>query len=298
MSPYLHSNGLNLYAMFYEVRRRLAEVSASYWVDLELFNWLNQGQIDIATKSRCLKKNVTVTTVASTQEYDLKDNSFADIIDVSEDGVSFKVAGSNWNRLYYTTKYKLNKNYPSWRSTAAGVPTDYYYDKASKTIGLYPKPNTSNTGAYLLVEGVYLPKILAAGTASAGSSTTMGMAAGSSTQGYPAETADYYNGLWIEIYSGTGAGEKAQITDYAGGTLTVAFTSTPDTTSVYGMLPEIPESAHHLMILYALGRAWSKGGIRTTLGESFMQQYYAELGQFIGEHLETDDEEIVRDTYR
>jgi len=298
--PQIHSKALNFYAMFYEVRRKLAEVTAAFFTDLEVYSWLNQGQIDIATKSRCLKKNVTVTT-DSNQEYDLKTstNSFGDIIDISEDGVSFKKNGTSWDMLSYTTKWRLNREQPSWRGVSSGTPNEYYYDKVSKTIGLYPKPNSSNQGAYLLIEGVHLPKILNAGTASTGAATTLTLATGSSTVPYPSTTADYYNNLYMEIYGGTGAGNIAKITDYDGaGKCTIDFTTTPDTTSVYGMIPKIPESMHHLMILYALGNLWKKGGIRVQLGDAILQQYYQELAMAIGDYLETDDEDLIKDSYR
>jgi hypothetical protein len=64
------------------------------------------------------------------------------------------------------------------------------------------------------------------------------------------------------------------------------------------MVPQIPSSVHYLMSLYALGHLWSKGGSRTQLGISYLRRYYDELNQFIGEYIENDDEEIIRDTYR
>ena len=302
MSPYIHSQGLNFYAQFLEVRRRLAEVSASFWVDLELYNWLNQAQQDIAMKARCLKKAVTVTTTSGTQEYDLKTstNAFQDIIDISEDGVSFKIGGTSWDNLKYTTKAKLNIDQPNWRSASSGTPMNYYYDKASKTIGLYPKPNASNAGAYLLIEGIYMPRILNAGLASAGDATTLTLATGSATQPYGSTVDDYYNGLYMELYSGIGIGERALITDYVGSTkvCTVNFTTTPTTASYYGMVSELPETAHNLMVTYALGKCWMKGGIRTQLGMAHMQQYYQELNQFIDAYNESDDESIIREAYR
>lgn len=298
MSPFIHSAGLNFYAQFYEVRRRLAEVSAAYWTDLELYNWLNQAQYDIAVKSRCLQKEVTVTTVEDQQEYDLKDNSFSDIIDISEDGVYFYTNGSAYTPLTRKSKGQLSREFHGWQGVSASVPQYYYYNKSSQTIGLYPKPNSSNEGDYLFINGYYKPKVLHAGTAAAGSATTLTLAAGSSTAHYPSAVADYYNGLYMEIYSGTGVGEKAEITDYASSVCTVNFTSTPSTDSIYGMMPEIPAEMHPLMPLYTLGRAWGKGGIRKKLGDSFMQQYYQELGLSILDFQEDADSIIVKDSYR
>lgn len=298
--PQLHDAGVNFYSQFYEVRRKLNEITASYWTDLEIYSWLNQGQLHIARKSKCLKKTVTVTTVSGTQEYDLKDNSFADIMDISEDGVYFYQGGTTYNKLDYTTKWKLDRGSSGWRSVGSSTPTEFYYDKASKTIGLYPKPNSSNAGAYLFVGGYYKPAALNAGLAAAGSGTTLTLATGSSTVPYPNPANDYYNGLYMEIYAGTGAGDKAEITDYVGSTrvCTVNFTSTPDITSVYGMLPQIPEEAHYLMPLYAFAKAYEKGGSRTTLANNYWAQYNDGLLMFIGETLEEEDEELIRESYR
>jgi len=50
------------------------------------------------------------------------------------------------------------------------------------------------------------------------------------------EVTDYYNGLFVEIYSGTGSGQVRKITDYVGTTATVAtWDVTPDATSLYNI---------------------------------------------------------------
>lgn len=297
--PQKHSIGENLYSLFYTVRRRLSETTAGYWSDLEIYAELNRGQQHIAKVSKCLTKTVTVTTVSGTQEYDLKDEEFSDIIDISEDGVWFYQNGTAYNSLTFKTVKDLNREFPGWKGVAASVPKYYYYNKSSKTIGLYPKPNATNAGAYLFVDGSYKPKILNAGTAAAGAATTLTLATGSSTVPYPNPLADYYNGLYMEIYGGTTAsGERAKITDYAASVCTIAFATTPTTSSVYGMVPEIPEEAHYLMELYALWKLWPKGGSRTLLGEKYKAEYFQGLGEFIGDYIEDDDEFIVKDSYR
>jgi len=298
--PQLHSTNLNLYHIFYAVRRRLSEVTAAYWVDLEVYAAINKGLLDVASKSKCLKKKVTVTTVASTQEYDLNDNSFGDIIDISDDGVSFKINGSTYLPLKFTTRKELSLKTPGWRSVAASTPQKYYYDKPSKTVGLYPKPNSSNVGAYLDIFGYYRPRILHAGTAAAGTATALTLAAGSATVQVPSAVDDYYNGLYMEIYDGTGEGEIAEITDYVGSTrvCTVNFTTTPDATSIYGMVPEIPQEAHELLEPYALWKLLLKGGSRTVLAQQYRDEYYTGLAAFMGNFTENDDEMLIRDSYR
>lgn len=297
-----HTISRNLYEMFYSVRSKLLETSSSRWLDLEIYGWLNEGQQLIARKSKCLEKEVAVTTTEGTREYDLRTttNPFADIIDISEAGVNYDVnADTASNRdLIYKSIPSLNREFQGWRGVSNSIPQYYYYKKASKTIGLYPEPDDSNDGLYLHVNGYYLPKILNAGTAKAGTTTTLTLADGSSTVPYSSTTADYYNNLYIEIYGGTGAGESAKITDYDGaGKCTVDFSTTPDTTSVYGMVPEIPEDACYLMVLYAMWQALEKGGSRTVLAKEYKQDFWNGLGLFMDETNE-DNEEIIKDSYR
>jgi len=302
--PQLHSESRNLYELFYSVRRKLSEITAGYWTDLEIYGWLNKGQSYIARKAKCLEKEVAVTTSEGTREYDLRTttNPFADIIDISESGVNYDVNGSTSNNdtLDYKPIWALNKEFPGWRSAPNSIPRYYYYRKHSKTIGLYPEPNASNAGLYLHVNGYHFPKILHAGTASSGSTTTFVMPAGSATAPYPSPNDDYYNGLYVEIYSGTGAGQKLLITDYDASirTLTFATATAPDSSSIYGMVPEVPPEAHHLMELYALWKALGKGGSRVTLANNYRSEFFDGLGIFIGEEIEEDDEVLVKDSYR
>ena len=249
-----------------------------------------------------MEKEVAITTVEGQREYDLRTNSFADIIDISEAGVNFDVNGdaSNNRELIYKPIWALNKEFSGWRGVSNSIPQYYYYRKGKKTIGLYPEPNSSNEGAYLHVNGYHFPKVLNAGTAAAGSATSLTLATGSSTVPYPSPENDYYNNLYIEIYSGTGAGEKSKITDYVGATrvCTVSFTATIDTTSVYGMVPEVNPEAHYLMELFAIAKAFEKGGSRTQLANNYMKQFYEGLGLFIGETIEENDELLMKDSYR
>lgn len=300
--PQRHTILRNLYEMFYSVRSKLIELTASKWTDLEIYGWLNEGQQLIARKSLCLEKEVAITTVEGTREYDLKTttNSFADIIDISESGVNYDVNGDTANNrdLIYKSISSLNREFQGWRGVSNSIPQYYYYKKASKTIGLYPEPDDSNDGLYLHVNGYYLPKILNAGTAKAGTTTTLTLADGSSTVPYSSTIADYYNNLYIEIYGGTGAGESAKITDYDGaGKCTVDFTTTPDATSVYGMVPEINEDACYLMVLYAMWKANMKGGSRSQLGNLYKEEFYSGLGLFMDE-VNEDNEEIIKESYR
>jgi len=69
------------------------------------------------------------------------------------------------------------------------------------------------------------------GTAQAGAATTVTLATGASA------VDDFYNGMCVEILSGSGVGEEKTITDYNGSTkvatVDTAWTTNPDSASVY-----------------------------------------------------------------
>lgn len=73
-------------------------------------------------------------------------------------------------------------------------------------------------------------------TAQAGASTTITLAAGSSA------VTDFYKGLLIHVYGGTGAGQARYITAYNGSTkvatVDAAWATNPDATSTYGLWAE------------------------------------------------------------
>lgn len=297
-----HSPSTNLYSMLISVQKKLNDTSAKYWSVLEILNWLNEGQLYVARKAKCLEKEVAVTTTEGTREYDLKTttNPFSDIMDISESGVNFDVNGTDNQELEYKPIWALNKEFQGWRSVANSIPQYYYYKKASKTIGLYPEPNASNAGLYLHINGYYKPKVLIAGTASSGSTTTLVMPAGTSTLPYPNPVDDYYNNLYVEIYSGTGAGQKLKITDYTASlrTLTFATATSPDSSSTFGLCPEIEEEAQNLMYLWAMAKALEKGSSRVALSDRYFKQFFDGLSLFMGETVEADSEILIKDSYR
>jgi hypothetical protein len=74
------------------------------------------------------------------------------------------------------------------------------------------------------------------GTAQGATSTTIQLSTAAST------TDDVYNSMTVYISSGTGSGQIKVITDYVGSTKTAtvsAWTTTPDNTSVYEVMPAI-----------------------------------------------------------
>jgi hypothetical protein len=87
------------------------------------------------------------------------------------------------------------------------------------------------------------------GTATAGAADTITLA----TAPAPEIRDDYYNLCYMRLKAGTGAGERAQITDYDGSGLvtTVDFATTPDNTSVYATESELPEGHNEIVAMGA-----------------------------------------------
>ena len=77
---------------------------------------------------------------------------------------------------------------------------------------------------------------------------------------YPRRTDDYYNGVYLEVVSGTGVGTIAEITDYVASTRAATVAGTFGTDSVYGTISVLPEEAHAVVVLEAAMLALVKPG--------------------------------------
>jgi len=91
------------------------------------------------------------------------------------------------------------------------------------------------------------------GTAQAGTSTSITLKSSSSS------TDDYFNGLYITITGGTGAGQIRIITDYVGSTKVAtvdrAWTTTPNSSSTYSITSWTTESVNQYVNAQPQGRA-------------------------------------------
>jgi len=91
------------------------------------------------------------------------------------------------------------------------------------------------------------------GTAQAGTSTSITLKSSSSS------TDDYFNGLYITITGGTGAGQIRVITDYVGSTKVAtvdrAWTTTPNSSSTYSITSWTTESVNQYVNAQPQGRA-------------------------------------------
>lgn len=127
------------------IRKRLGETTASFWSDPELNSWINDGCTDIAFRSKCLKGNSYFTTVAGTGEYAMSTLiSTVTVLSINE--VYYNQNGTTWQKLEATSRTKLDIEHPTWKSTDAGIPLQYYFEREEDLLGLFYKPDSSNAG--------------------------------------------------------------------------------------------------------------------------------------------------------
>ena len=94
------------------------------------------------------------------------------------------------------------------------------------------------------------------GTAAAGSTTTITFDStpngGTATVSVP-KLNDYYNGVYFDIYYGTGSPQTLLITDYNGSTkvATFATATAPDTTSLYALKYDLPNEVDQCIVFQA-----------------------------------------------
>ena len=91
---------------------------------------------------------------------------------------------------------------------------------------------------------------------------------------------DYYNGMAMTIIQGTGIGQTRTINDYVGSTRTFtvdeAWTTTPDTTSVFYVVCPVPEDHHHLVPV----RAALAGAVKNrNRQQELAREYYGSPGR-------------------
>lgn len=121
-------------------------------------------------------------------------------------------------------------------------------------------PNATAGTAMAMRYNSHLANTLFKGTATGGSTTNLTATALSYGMNLEEET-DYYRGLKLRIVSGTGAGQTRKIQSYAFAsgvatfTLASAWSTTPDSTSVFASICPVPEGPiTELLVKMALAR--------------------------------------------
>jgi len=153
-----------------------------------------------------------------------------------------------WANLFAVRDH--GKGAPSYRE---GESAEVFGAVVDTTAALADPPNTTapaaGTGLFdlspfgalcLYWRPTAAAELVLAGTADSGGADTIVLANDAS------DVDNAYNGLWIAIVAGTGAGQRALILDYDGGTLEVtidgAWDTQPDNTSEYEIRASFPAS--------------------------------------------------------
>lgn len=123
---------------------RLSEPTASYWTEGERYDWLNQGQVDVANKLKCLQAEGKLTTVDGTYSYDT-DNISSDLLTFLWAKI-YDSGTTNWLDLTYKDDKWLDRHHPGWRNASSGTPQWYWHDKVSHTVYMHPKPSSVYEG--------------------------------------------------------------------------------------------------------------------------------------------------------
>lgn len=100
---------------------------------------INNGVLDVATYSCCLKANKKFTVTAEQQEYVLS-TVLGDYLTPDKPGLWWS-NGTDFKQLNPRTLHWLDKNRPNWRSLTSASPQDYTIDGDVLTI--IPKPDTT-----------------------------------------------------------------------------------------------------------------------------------------------------------
>lgn len=137
----------------------------SVWSDTQLLQWLNDGTIDIVTRTKCLEGSETITILQNTEEYTVT-------------GPYLSIIRVVYNDTFKGKKKKLDLMDEIGRTKE--LEPSYYYEISGK-VGIYPSlsimtdanlaigstnTNVSSAGfAYVINDKVYTKTAVAEGTA-------------------------------------------------------------------------------------------------------------------------------------
>lgn len=111
---------------------------------------------------------------------------------------------------------------------------DYVGSTKVATVDKAWRTNPDSTTTYVVQPGAYTPSVNE-GLAAAGAASTITLNSGASA------VDSTYNGQWVFIRAGTGSDQARMVTGYVGSTkvatVSHAWQTNPDSTSVYSMLP-------------------------------------------------------------
>lgn len=126
------------------VRYSINEATASFWTDIEIGLYLNEGQEVFCTKTKCLVKYYSHELISSDIKNDREIRLNSDFIAFAEGGVTYED-----KQLTPTSIKALDEWHGDWRDDT-GTPTRFYI--RGDMIGFYPKPTAGDDVAYYGIE--------------------------------------------------------------------------------------------------------------------------------------------------
>lgn len=238
---------------------------AGEWSDSEILHWLNLADLHLVKK----------IVEADEQYFEDTDTSLGFIKDQLEYDFSSVFGGRVWkvtavSRLddngdetfYFTVDQFQDQNQYQDQSIATLIIPyrDRFYIRGTK-IGLLPTPQETKANNVKLYFNV-LPAKMHVGKCgaqpSSNVSTTFTMASSPILGSIRKHATDYYKGMKVQITSGTGEGQIRTITGFNRSTLVATVDSawddggTPNTNSVYEILPQGLEQYQEILELYAV----------------------------------------------
>lgn len=236
---------MNTYEMLQLLRDEIAEASPAHWTDVNLVRRLNVAQRKVAVlvqsypgawllKSKDLTPSSSIITLPS-------DCAKPVYIEEKSSGKPLAWLGSVKTR-------KVSRSQGTSLDWWSGAPEVY------PLLGTL-EINQDDYGTQVtLWYDVRVPDLMA-GTASAGAATSLT---------FPDESPvkhidDYYNGVGLEVDSGTGAGTVGDtISDYTGVDRVCVVSGTYSSSSVFGTISRLPEECHPLILAEATVLAVAK----------------------------------------
>ena len=266
-----------LYQLIVLARQHLGEKSESFWDDEDIVRHINDEQTFLM--SRILQADGsyfdvtgTITLASGTAEYDIP----ADCVEIRH--VEYASGSVEGDRTITPVRYQDRLLYDSLANdggTGARQNRSRFWMRRDK-IGFAPTPGQAATVNLMYCRRL-MPLHYAAATAGAASTITF---PSSATYGEVSNITDFYKNERIYIVSGTGAGQIRTISSYVGSTrvatVGTAWTTTPDSTSVYSLISEIPPENHDLLALGAAIRCTTTASQKetpTNLTERYTELY-------------------------
>jgi hypothetical protein len=118
------------------VRRLLGEPEGSYFTDAKINSALYEACIEMASEVEKVRGITSLSSEPGVAEYPLPAKAFKIVAITRND---------NECELDYRTDFELDLDYPTWRTSTAGVPAYWYLGNQTHYFGLYPKPASSET---------------------------------------------------------------------------------------------------------------------------------------------------------